>query len=249
MKGSLRILVVLILASLPGIAAGEAAPAKEAEPEEEAAVAEAAPAKTELKDQNAKAGYCIGVNIGRSIKNQGLDMDAEALLMGLKDALAGGKLLLTEKQMTEVMTAFQKQMATKRTERGQGMTDKNKKEGEAFLAANGKKEGVKTLPSGLQYKVIKAGDGPSPKETDKVVVHYTGTLIDGSKFDSSIDRGQPATFGVTDVIKGWTEALQLMKVGDKWQVFIPGNLAYGERHGPGGPFATLIFEMELLGIK
>ena len=170
---------------------------------------------------------------------------------GVKDALSDGKLLLTHQEMMQTMMSFQKEMMEKRTAKANAAAETNKKEGEAFLAENAKKEGVKTLPSGLQYKVLKAGDGPTPKATDRVTLHYRGTLSDGTEFDSSIAGGEPATFSVKGVIKGWTEALQLMKVGDKWQVFIPGHLAYGERNRGGkiGPNATLIFEMELLGIK
>ena len=159
--------------------------------------------------------------------------------------------MLSEEEMRTVMTAFQKEMAAKQAEMMKSQGEKNKKEGEAFLAENKKKEGVKTLASGLQYKVIKEGTGKTPKATDKVSTHYQGTLIDGTEFDSSYKRGEPATFPVNGVIPGWTEALQLMKVGSKWQLFVPSKLAYGEK-GAGpiiGPNAVLIFTVELLAIK
>jgi FKBP-type peptidyl-prolyl cis-trans isomerase FklB len=158
---------------------------------------------------------------------------------------------MTEQEVNETLTAFQKEMAAQQAERNKILVEKNKKEGEIFLAENKKKEGVVTLPSGLQYKVIKEGTGETPKLTDTVTVNYSGTLIEGTEFDSSYRRGQPATFPVKGVIAGWTEALQLMKVGSKWQLFIPSNLAYGER-GAGrdiGPNTTLIFDVELLSIK
>jgi FKBP-type peptidyl-prolyl cis-trans isomerase FklB len=170
---------------------------------------------------------------------------------GIKDVLSGGTLMMTEQEVQETLTNFQKDLAEKQATRQKELAEKNKKDGEAFLAENMKKEGVKTLPSGLQYKVIKEGTGRTPKETDTVVTHYKGSLIDGSEFDSSYKRGQPATFPVKGVIKGWTEALQLMKEGSTWQLFVPADLAYGER-GAGsviGPNATLIFEVELLSIK
>jgi len=243
-------MIVLAFAASPMIAfAGEAAEAQPKAAGAEAKAEESAPEKTEFKDENAKISYCIGTNIGNSLKHLGVEVDAEMLARGVTDVLLGGDLLLTEEQIMQTMTAFQQQTMERKAARNAGGAEKNKKEGQAFLAENGKKEGVKTLPNGLQYKVIKAGNGPSPKETDEVTVHYRGTLISGKEFDSSFKRNEPATFGVTNVIKGWTEILKLMKVGDKWQVFIPGELAYAERPGPGGPFATLIFEIELLGIK
>ncbi len=204
-----------------------------------------------LKDQRDKISYSIGINMGNNLKRQSIDVNPDALLQGIKDALSGGKALMTEQEINETMTAFQKEMKAKQVERSKELGEKNKKEGEAFLAENKKKDGVVILPSGLQYKVIKEGTGKTPKLTDTVTVNYRGTLIDGTEFDSSYRRGQPATFPANGVIAGWTEALQLMKVGSKWQLFIPYNLAYGER-GAGrdiGPNATLIFDVELLSIK
>ncbi|MCJ7833279.1 MAG: FKBP-type peptidyl-prolyl cis-trans isomerase, partial [Deltaproteobacteria bacterium] len=169
---------------------------------------------------------------------------------GFKDALSGAKPLLSEEEMRTVMTAFQKEISEKQAEKTKVLGEKNKKEGETFLAENKKKEGVKILTSGLQYKVVKEGTGKKPKATDKVTTHYQGTLIDGTEFDSSYKRGEPAAFPVNGVIPGWTEALQLMKVGSKWQLFVPSKLAYGERGaGPKiGPNAVLIFTVELLSI-
>jgi FKBP-type peptidyl-prolyl cis-trans isomerase FklB len=200
-----------------------------------------------LKNQKEKVSYIIGMDIGGNLKRQSVDVDPNILAKGVKDALAGGKPLLTEQEIQETMAAFQKEMMAKQSE----VAKKNKAEGEAFLAENKKKEWVKALPSGLQYKVIKAGTGKKPKSTDTVTVHYRGTLIDGTEFDSSYKRGQPVSFPVSGVIPGWTEALQLMGEGAKWQVFIPSNLAYGEK-GAGrdiGPNATLIFEIELVSIQ
>ncbi len=207
--------------------------------------------KPVLKEQKDKISYSIGMNIGNNLKKQAIDVNPDALVSGIKDALSGGKALMTEQEVNDTLMAFQKEMASKQSERLKELGEKNKKEGEAFLAENKKKEGVITLPSGLQYKVIKEGTGETPKLTDTVTTNYRGTLIDGTEFDSSYRREQPATFPVKGVIAGWTEALQLMKVGSKWQLFTPSNLAYGER-GAGrdiGPNATLIFDVELLSIK
>lgn len=207
--------------------------------------------KVELNSEKDKVSYSIGLEIGNSFKNQAIDIDTSALEAGIKDALSGSKPLLTESEIKTVMTAFQKGMAEKQAEKMKAAVEKNKKEGEDFLTENKKKEGVKTTSSGLQYKVIKNGEGKMPKVTDTVSVHYRGTLLDGTEFDSSFKRGEPATFPLNGVIKGWTEALQLMKVGSKWQLFIPANIAYGER-GAGqmiGPNSTLIFEVELLAIQ
>ncbi len=206
--------------------------------------------KLDLKNPRQRASYSIGADIGSNFKKQEIDIDPKALAAGLADALAG-KPALTEAEMRETLENLRKDLMAKAETKQKAAGDKNAKEGEAFLAANAKKDGVKTLPSGLQYKVIKSGTGNSPKATDRVKVHYHGTLIDGTVFDSSVERGQPATFGVNQVIPGWTEALQLMKEGDKWQVYIPSKLAYGERGAGGkiGPNSTLIFDVELLSIE
>jgi FKBP-type peptidyl-prolyl cis-trans isomerase FklB len=206
---------------------------------------------TQLKSQKEKVSYSIGINIGNNIKQFPGDIDLDIVTKGFKDALSGAKPLLSEEEMRTVMTAFQKEISAKQAEMMKSQGEKNKKEGEAFLAENKKKEGVKTLPSGLQYKVIKEGTGKTPKATDKVSTHYQGTLINGTEFDSSYKRGTPAEFPVNGVIPGWTEALQLMKVGSKWQLFVPSKLAYNEK-GAGpliGPNAVLIFTLELLAIK
>jgi FKBP-type peptidyl-prolyl cis-trans isomerase FklB len=205
----------------------------------------------QLNSQKDKVSYSIGINLGKNIKQLPMDIDLDLFYRGVKDAVSGTKLMLSEEEISTVMTAFQKEVATKQTEVMKSQGEKNKKEGEDFLAENKKKEGVKTLPSGLQYKIINEGTGKTPKATDKVSTHYQGTLINGTEFDSSYKRGEPATFPVNGVIPGWTEALQLMKVGAKWQLFIPSNLAYGEKGaGPKiGPNAVLIFTIELLEIK
>ncbi len=207
--------------------------------------------ETALKTKMDKVSYGLGISIGTNLKNQSVDVEPDAFAKGLNDALSGSKPLMTEQEMREVMVAFQQEMVAKQLERSKNLGEKNKKEGEPFLDANKKKEGVVTLPSGLQYKVIKEGKGKSPKAADTVTVNYRGTLIDGTEFDSSYKRGEPATFAVNAVIPGWTEALQLMKEGAKWQLFIPSNLAYGEK-GAGnmiGPNAVLIFEVELISVK
>ena len=201
---------------------------------------------TQLKDQKDKVSYSIGLQIGFNLSRQKVDISPEVLAAGIKDALAG-KPQLTPDQIKEVMSAFEKDMEQKQKQSG----DKNKAEGAKYLEENKKKEGVKTTASGLQYKVLKDGNGAQPKATDTVTVNYRGTLINGTEFDSSYKRGQPATFPVNGVIKGWTEALQLMKVGSKYQLFIPSDLAYGERSVSPDLAAnsTLIFEVELMDAK
>jgi FKBP-type peptidyl-prolyl cis-trans isomerase FklB len=200
--------------------------------------------KLVLKNQKEKVSYSIGLNVGRNLgsdlKKQSIDIDPNMVAKGIQDALSGANPLLSNEEVQETMVAFQKEMS-----------EKQKQRGEAFLAENKKKEGVKTLASGLQYKVVKAGSGKKPKLNDTVTVHYRGTLIDGTEFDSSFRRGKPATFPVSGVIPGWTEALPLMEEGAKWQLFIPPKLAYGEPGAGGliGPNATLIFEVELISIQ
>lgn len=196
-----------------------------------------------------KQSYAIGLSVGKGLHRDEIDVEPPFVLQGLKDALANGKVQLTDDQIKTVMTALQTQVRQKQEAKRLALTDSNKKDSAAFLAANATKEGVVTLPSGLQYKILVAGTGPKPTASDSVVCNYRGTLLDKTEFDSSYKRGQPATFGVSGVIKGWTEALQLMPVGSKWQLFIPANLAYGERgQGPIGPDATLVFEVELISI-
>ncbi len=215
---------------------------------------EAAPTDSgsDLKDVRQKASYGIGLSIGKSFKAQSADFDPELVSKGIKDGIGGGKALLTDAQIKEAIGAFQEELASRQATAAKGAAEKNAKEGEKFLAENKKKDGVVTTKSGLQYKVLTKGTGKSPKKSDTVTTNYEGTLVDGTVFDSSIKRGEPASFPVDGVIAGWTEALQLMKVGDKWQLFIPSELAYGDHPRPGGPIgpnATLIFEIELLDIK
>jgi FKBP-type peptidyl-prolyl cis-trans isomerase FklB len=211
----------------------------------------AEPATKALTTQEEKLGYAIGLQIGTQLRSTKDDINSDALILGLKDALEEKSPKLSEQEMQDAKTAFQQKVQARAAKDMALLLEKNKKEGEAFLAENKTKEGVITLPSGLQYKVLKAGTGATPKATDIVVTHYRGTLIDGKVFDSSIDRGEPAEFPVNAVIKGWSEALQHMKVGAKWQLFVPAELAYGER-GAGqviAPNSTLIFDIELLKIK
>jgi FKBP-type peptidyl-prolyl cis-trans isomerase len=207
---------------------------------------------TALTTDKQKASYAIGMNWGTGLHHQSIDVDLDALMQGMRDALAGGKTLMTEEEAKAALMKLQTEIQTKMQAKAAEETATNKKEGDAFLAANKTKEGVVTLPDGLQYKVISSGTGPKPKATDTVVCNYRGTLVNGTEFDSSYKRGEPAEFQVGRVIKGWTEALQLMPVGSKWQLFIPSDLAYGPRgtpNGPIGPNSTLIFEVELLSIK
>ena len=213
----------------------------------------AAPAP--LTTQTQKFSYALGMNIAKNLGNQlkqgSVEVDWNLVAQGLKEATSGGKTRLTEDEAKAVLTEVQSEAQKRMQQKAQEAAAKSKAEGEAFLAANKTTDGVVTLPSGLQYKILTAGTGPKPTVSDSVVCNYTGTLIDGKEFDSSAKHGKPATFPVTGVIKGWTEALQLMPVGSKWQLFIPSGLAYGER-GAGadiGPNATLIFELELLSIQ
>lgn len=204
-----------------------------------------------LTTQKDKFSYALGMNLGTTLHKQSVPVDPNILARGLKDALAGGKTALTEDQARATLMEVQTEMRKKQEEQMQIAGAASKKEGEAFLAANKNKDGVVTLPSGLQYKILTQGTGPKPTPSDSVVCNYRGTLINGTEFDSSYKRGEPATFPVTGVIKGWTEALQLMPVGSKWQLFVPSDMAYGERSPAPqiGPNATLIFEVELLSIQ
>jgi FKBP-type peptidyl-prolyl cis-trans isomerase len=198
-----------------------------------------------------KQSYAIGMNVGKSLKEQPIELDPNIVAQGLKDTLSGAKPALTDDEVKAVLTQLQGEMRAKQEAMMQQVGGANKKEGDAFLEANKSKEGVVTLPSGLQYKILTKGSGPKPAAGDTVVCNYRGTLVNGKEFDSSYKRGQPATFPVSGVIRGWTEALQLMPVGSKWQLFVPAELAYGDRGaGPDiGPGATLIFDVELLSIQ
>jgi len=207
--------------------------------------------KVVLKDQKDKAGYSLGANIGSSLKHDGMNVNLDALVAGLRDTFTGAPTQLTPDQQKEALTALQKEVTEKLVAERTAAGEKAKKEGEEFLATNKTKDGVKTLPSGLQYKVLAEGKGAQPKPTDQVVVNYRGTLVDGTEFDSSYKRGEPVTIPVNEVIKGWSEALPLMKTGAKWQLFVPAALAYGE-NGAGRevpPNAALIFEVELVSVK
>jgi len=243
---------------LHGNALAQQTPAKRAQHAPAAATKKTAKSTTAtepkplvLATQQDKISYAIGMNMAQSLQRQSVEVEADVLVQGLKDVLAGNKTLLTEDEVKATLTQLQNDMRAKQQEKAQQLALSNKKEGDDFLAANKGKEGVVALPSGLQYKILKTGDGPKPSASDSVVCNYRGTLINGTEFDNSYKRGQPSTFPVGGVIRGWTEALQLMPVGSKWQLFIPSDLAYGER-GSGadiGPNATLIFEVELLSIQ
>lgn len=209
-------------------------------------------AVTALTTDKQKSSYAIGMNWGTGLHRQNIDIDSAALIQGMKDALSGGKTLLTVEEAQAALTKLQGELQAKQQAKAKEDEAKNKKQGDDFLAANKTKEGVVTLPSGLQYKILTPGTGPKPTASDSVVCNYRGTLVDGTEFDSSYKRGEPATFPVSGVIKGWTEALQLMPVGSKWQLVVPSDLAYGARgtpNGPIGPDSTLIFEVELISIK
>ncbi|WP_162055866.1 FKBP-type peptidyl-prolyl cis-trans isomerase [Pontibacter pamirensis] len=194
-----------------------------------------------------KISYIIGRDMATNLKKQGIDIESDPFVTGMKEVLEGKPSTLSQDEVQQAMIALQQEMAQKQNSAGSD----NKQAGEAFLAENKNKEGVKTLPSGLQYQVLQEGSGKSPSATDTVTTHYHGTLIDGTVFDSSYERNEPATFPVNGVIAGWTEALQMMKEGSKWRLFIPANLAYGAQGAGGtiGPNSTLVFDVELLSVK
>jgi FKBP-type peptidyl-prolyl cis-trans isomerase FklB len=203
-----------------------------------------------LTTDKEKQSYALGMNIARGISRQGADVDAAAMARGLRDTLSGAKPLLTDDEAEAALKQLQDVVKAKQDAELQKIGEANMKEGQEFLAANKTKDGVVTLPSGLQYKIITPGTGPKPTADDTVVCNYSGAFLDGKEFDSSYKRGQPAEFPLKGVIKGWTEALQLMPVGSKWQLFIPSDLAYGPQgRGPIPPNATLIFQVELISIK
>ena len=208
-------------------------------------------ASAQLKDKKDKISYSIGVNISKSLKRQEIDINLDLLLQGFKDGFSGAKLLMTEQEIQDTLMAFQKESMAKLAEKTKKLGEDNQKKGEAFLAENKKKDSIVTLPDGLQYKILRSGKGKSPTLEDSVTVHYRGMLLDGTEFDNSYKRGQPMTFMLPGVIKGWQEAIQLMKTGAKWKVFIPANLGYGEK-GYGSvipPNSVLIFEIELISFK
>jgi FKBP-type peptidyl-prolyl cis-trans isomerase FklB len=204
-----------------------------------------------LKTKKDKLSYAIGLEMGQGVKDQGFDVDPELLARGIKDAIAGGKNLLTDEEFHAIIADVQETMKQKQMQAMEEEAGNNKKLGEAFLVENTKKEGVVTLPSGLQYKIITTGQGKKPTENDTVLCNYKGTFIDGTEFDSSAQAGKPVAFDLKSILPGFKEALLLMPVGSKWQLFIPSNLAYGE-HGAGnviGPNTTLVFEVELVSIQ
>ncbi len=204
-----------------------------------------------LESQKDKASYLIGRNIGESIKSDDLDLNIDVLVAALKGAMEGKDSRINDEEANKIMTEFQNTVREAKMAKAKAEAEKNAAEAKKFLEENGKREGVTTTESGLQYEVIKKGEGAKPKATDTVSVHYHGTLLDGTVFDSSVDRGTPAEFPLNRVIKGWTEGLQLMPVGSKWKFTIPADLAYGEAGSPPkiGPGSTLVFEVELLEIK
>jgi FKBP-type peptidyl-prolyl cis-trans isomerase len=224
--------------------------------------AAAAPDSPALKTQKEKISYALGMDLGNQLRKSSIEVDPALFGRGLRDALSGAKTLLTDEQVRAVISEFQSELKRKEAARRKGTSEEdsveaeilpayNKKAGAAFLAANRTKEGVVTLPSGLQYKVLQAGSGKKPTEADTVVCHYRGALIDGTEFDSSYKRNQPATTPVKAAIAGWREALRLMSVGSKWRLFIPPELAYGETGNRAaiGPNATVVFDVELLAVK
>ena len=209
------------------------------------------PPKLELKTPAARLSYAFGMLIGQQLKQMEADIDIATFTRGLEDGLQGREPLLTPEEAMEIQTAFIREKQREQEEKREALGEKNREEGEAFLEGNADKEGVVTTESGLQYVVLREGDGPKPNAADRVTVHYRGTLIDGTEFDSSYERGEPTSFQLNRVIAGWTEGLQLMNAGSKYRLFVPSKLAYGAR-GAGldiGPDATLIFEVELLEIQ
>ena len=210
----------------------------------------AAPQAGKPESVQDRAAYVIGFNLGRQLKQNDINANTDLIVKGLKDGMGGADGLLTEEEMQAAMQAFQQQVMTQQQEKQKVIGEKNKVEGEAFLAKNKERPGVKTTASGLQYEVLKEGTGAQPKATDSVTVHYKGTLTDGTPFDSSYDRGEPATFILNQVIPGWTEGVQLMKAGSKYKFYIPAALGYGERGagGTSGPNAPLVFEVELISV-
>lgn len=243
MNRKLALLACLLFAAGNCVCSRAQSPAKTENP---AAQSENSP----FADQKAKVSYSIGMTIGGSLKNQAVEVDYSMLFKGIQDAsTSGSKPLLTDQQVQEILSAFQQEQATKQQQEQKMQGEKNKTEGEAFLAANKAKAGVITLPSGLQYEILKEGAGNPPQGSDTVSIHYKGTLIGGKEFDSSYSRNEPASLTPGNVIPGMKEALMLMKPGSKWRVVIPASLAYGERQaGPISPNSTLIFELELLSV-
>lgn len=251
MRGLAVVAACLVLAALPGGcvdgAGGEATGDRSTEAPPQSSVQQAADKPESLRD---RASYAFGVNLVAVARNNDIDLNEEFLIRGVRDALAGAKLAMTEEEIRGTLQEHQKQLAVRREAMAAVLGARNKTEGEAFLAQNTQRDGVVTLPSGLQYEIIKKGTGAVPKPTDRVRVHYRGTLLNGQEFDSSYSRGEPATLAVSGLIAGWIEALQLMPVGSHWKLWVPPQLGYGEGgQGAIGPNATLIFEVELLAIE
>jgi FKBP-type peptidyl-prolyl cis-trans isomerase FklB len=251
MKWSTKLwMFAFLMLALLSVAAAQNPPAPAPQNTPAPAPAPNAPSSA-FKTPVEKRSYALGLDIGRQMKKESLEIDPALFSQGLKDALSSNQSLLSDEELRATIVELQNEVRAKQAQAHKELAEKNKQAGDAFLAENKKKEGVVTLPDGLQYKILKAGEGKKPTAEDTVVCQYRGTLIDGKEFDSSYKRNQPATFPVARVIKGWSEALQLMPVGSKWQLFIPADLAYGER-GAGAeipPNATLIFEVELVSIQ
>jgi FKBP-type peptidyl-prolyl cis-trans isomerase FklB len=227
----MRLVITLVIGLLASVATAQDVPA--------------------LKSDKDRLSYALGMDLGKQLREKKVQVDPDLFGRGLADALSGNKLLLTDEEARKLVTALQDEMQKREFAKVLQEAEKNKKEGEAFLAANKAKDGVVALESGLQYKILKAGSGRKPTAADTVTCHYRGARLDGTEFDSSYSRGTPMTFAIKDIIKGWSEALQLMPVGSKWQLFVPPQLAYGSR-GAGrdiGPNATLVFEVELIAVK
>jgi FKBP-type peptidyl-prolyl cis-trans isomerase FklB len=262
------VILTVILAVMPIIAAaqgagspttlvrqaslqGSSAQAKPAPPVAAARPAAPPVAPAYTPDKN-KLSYALGMDIGAQFKERSMDVDPEVFARGMRDVLSGARTDMTAEEARATIAELQKYLTAKQAAEARAIADRNKADGEAFLAANKTKPGVLALPSGVQYTVLTAGTGRKPVASDQVVCHYRGTLINGTEFDSSYKGKEPATFPVQKVIKGWTEVLQLMPVGSKWRVFVPSDMAYGERGAPGagiGPNTALVFEIELIAVK
>ena len=242
-------LAVAILVAVVGVVGAQ----QSGQPAQQPAAQSAQPAAPQAGKPEAvqdRAAYVIGFNLGKQLKQNDINANTDLIVKGLRDGLGGAAGLLTEEEMQAAMQSFQQQVMAQQQEKQKVVGEKNKAEGEAFLAKNKERQGVKTTASGLQYEVLKEGTGAQPKATDSVTVHYKGTLMDGTPFDSSYDRGEPATFVLNQVIPGWTEGVQLMKAGGKYKFYIPAALGYGDRGAGGviGPNAPLVFEVELLSV-
>jgi len=256
-KWALAMAVLLLAAGICGAEEPAGKTESGTAPAVETGKTQAAPAPVEnaapaaLKSDMGKVSYIIGLSVGKEMKSQGIDLRTDAFMKGLNDSLSGTKPTLTDAETQQIITGFRAELAAKKEAETKKQGAENRKKEEAFFAGNKGKEGVRTTPSGLQYKALKEGDGKKPTAYDSVTVNYRGTLLDGTEFDSSYKRGQPATFPVGGVIPGWSEAIQLMKTGSKYEIFIPSKLGYGEAGVPGviPPSSTLIFEVELLAVK